>query len=201
LATPQLSDIGEKYWDTKLHLCCGGIYLAGYTNIDIVGFETPIYSCGFNSTTISNYYARLDGTCEELPKRRITVVDKIADIRKLPYGNSTVHKIVCIQGLEHLNMHDVDIALSGFWRILKTNGVLILSVPDMDATIELLKDQSTRDFAIRHLGGSRRDEFNWHKCWFNKPDVEYLLKMVGFSRVEFLENIHLYPAIVARAIK
>lgn len=201
--TPQLHDDGEELWDNKFHLCCGGIYLDDYTNVDVVGEIATPENIQTNRTTITDYYARLDGTCSRLPTHRPNVIDLRADMRDFLAGCGSVSKIVCIQGLEHLNSQGVDDALSNWYRFLSPGGVLIVSVPDMDATIELLHHEDTRDFAIRHLGGSRRDEWNYHKSWFNTVDVIHRLWEAGFAvaKIEVLPNIHLYPAIVCRAVK
>jgi hypothetical protein len=200
LKTPQLYDKGEEEWTTKLHLGCGGIFLVGYKNIDLNGEIATIENTAENRTTIDDYYARLEGTADRLPIRRKTIVDLIADMRFTRYAENSVDKIVCIQALEHLDMSGVELALNHWHTILKPKGVLILSVPEMDGTIELLKHSDTLSFAIRHLGGSRRDSYNYHKTWFNRGDILWLLESHGFA-VQFLPNIHLYPSIVVRAIK
>lgn len=199
--TEQLYDSGEEGWATKLHLGCGGVYLEGYTNIDIVGLMADRIGLNGNLTSVKDYYARLSGTAQQLPVRRETIVDEIGDMSHLQYENLTVNKIICIQALEHLNHRNVIDTLNHWWDVLRMKGVLIISVPEMDGTIELLKNPATHDFAVRHLGGSRRDSFNFHKSWFNEEDVISLLKQTGFRNIEILPNFHLYPAVVARGKK
>lgn len=197
--TKQLYDEGEEGWHLKLHLGCGGVYLQGYQNIDIAG--TPAMFPNGNMTTVKDYYANLDGTARNLPIRRETIVDSIGDMSHLPYENLSVNKIICVQALEHLNHRSVEDTLNHWWDILRMKGVLIISVPEMDGTIELLRNPDTHDFAVRHLGGSRRDPFNFHKSWFNPDDITSLLKQTGFRHIELLPNFHLYPAIVAKGRK
>ena len=117
----------------------------------------------------------------------------------LRFAYGTVDKIVCIQGLEHLSIMRGLSALGHWWLLLKPGGVLIVAVPDMDGTINLL-EQGHVDFARRHLRGSRRDEFNYHQTWYTPATLCEILETIGY-RVTPLENFHVYPAIVMRAVK
>ena len=210
-ATAQLWDLGEEQWPLKLHLGAGGIYLAdagtGYKNVDLVGdlvnFEQHVGDGRVypNLTQIWDYYARLNGTQERLPRHRRNVIDVRANIVDPPFEPLSVDKIVCIQALEHLAPYDVDTALTHWWNLLRPGGVLIVSVPRMDDTLALLHQRGeTHDFAVRHLEGSRRDEYNRHRSWFNPQDLEQLLTRHGFT-AKLLDNFHLYPAVVVRAVK
>ncbi len=199
--SPHLYDFGEENWERKLHLACGGIYLLGYENSDIVGEVRAAENFEPNLTDIKDYYARLDGSIRNLPVRRKTIVDRTFNFIDPPYEPGTVDKIVCIQALEHLNQQNAHATLARWWNILKPGGVLIVSVPRMDDTLELLHQPDRADFARRHLEGSRRDIHNVHQSWFNAPDIEWLLDHHGFTRVSLLPNFHLYPALVVRAVK
>ncbi len=202
-----LYDEGEEHFEIKLHLGAGGIYLVdtgtGYINCDIAGDvvarDDP--AVALNRTTIRDYYARLNGTANALPTRRRTLVDMQTNFIDPPFPPSSVDKIVCIQALEHLNAADVHLALSRWWKVLRPGGILVLAVPYMDGALEWLADPATHDFAVRHLQGSERDQYNHHKSWFNPADLEWLLDLHGFTAVETLPNFHVYPAIVRRARK
>lgn len=201
-----LYDEGEESWPLKIHLGCGGIRLDGYINIDITGSlasESPELA-EVNRTDLRDYYARLTGTSLHLPIRRPTVVDRIANLMDPPFPASTVDKIVCIQTLEHLAIYDVFTALTHWWNILKPEGVVVIAVPDMNGTLRWLgpdNDPATRDFAQRHLRGSMRDKYNFHRTWFNRQDLRWILEQNGFYRIEELQSFHVYPAIVVRAKK
>ena len=197
LTTPSLYSEGEETWDLKLHVGCGGIYLKDYINIDIEGWRvmetTPSWA-----TDITDYYRGLDGGPDNLPQARETYADMLCDMRTLPYKPNTVDKIVCIQALEHLAPIDVRRAINHWWNILKPGGVLMLSVPDSDGTLELINENS--EFAIRHLRGSLKNNYAGHLTWMTKETVADLLVDHGFT-CEFMPNIHFYPAVVVRAEK
>lgn len=196
-----LHDDGEESWPLKLHLGCGGIYLeGGYTNVDIEGVLAKDNRAlqVQNATDIRNYYARLDGDPNHLPVRRANVCDLIADITRLPYLPGSVDKIVAIQLFEHLRPVQAILALR-HWRALLWHGQpLVLSVPDMTGTLDML--DTDYDFAVRHLRGRRGDYANTHHAWYTEAGLRELLEWVGFG-VETLPNFHFYPALCVRGIK
>jgi hypothetical protein len=201
LGSQCLYDNGEELWPVKLHIGCGGVYLRGYTNIDAMGIYANVNGelVDRNETSVDDYYARLDGTPNDLPARRQTVVDEISDVASIRYAHDSVDKILGVQVFEHLSPSRAIIALNNWRIILKQFGVLILSVPDMVQTVALIK--SDGDFAIRHMLGRDGDLLNSHKAWYTPETLIELLDHNGFSRIERLPNFHFYPAIVVRALK
>jgi predicted SAM-dependent methyltransferase len=195
-----LHDDGEESWPVKLHLGNGGIYLQGYINVDIDGVLAQDNRALQiqNTTDIQNYYARLDGDPNHLPMRRATVCDLIDDITSLPFLPSSVDKIVAIQVFEHLPPAEAMIALTHWREILWHGQPLVMSVPDMEGTLDML--DTDYDFALRHLRGRKGDYANSHHAWYTKAGLCGLLKWLDF-RVEVLDNFHFYPALVVRAIK
>ena len=85
--------------------------------------------------------------------------------------------------------------------MLRSGGVVIISVPDMEGTLDWLEKDETRDFAIRHITGSKRDGYAHHRTWFRNDDLKWLLGFYGFKDIQQLPNFHLYPALVMRARK
>ena len=200
--TSYLHDEGEEDWGLKLHLGCGSIYLTGYVNIDIAGMPASKHPdlVKQNQTHIKNYYAR-SGDIYNIPQRKPTLSDAGGDFAQLPYAPCSVDKIVCVQALEHLNWLQVQDTLLHWWSVLKTGGSLIISVPEMDETLDMLKYWDTYDFAARHLRGPRKGQYDYHRAWFTKETLQALLERQHFGQIEFLPNIHFYPALIVRAKK
>jgi len=200
-----LYDEGEEAWptNTKIHAGCGGIYLTGYTNVDIVGslaHENPSL-VDANSTEVRKYYARLAGTAVALPKRRATVVDVQADLLSWLPTEHSWRKVIALQVLGHFTPRQAIRILSRWCsHLYHQGGVLVLSVPDMAGTLRMLREGSVaeREFAVRHLEGSGRDEYNWHKAWYTQDSLGEALSASGFTRQEWLPNIHIYPALCVR---
>ena len=199
--TSCLYDDGEEAWRLKLHLGCGGVYLSGYANCDLDGTlvaygNTSAVSC--NLTTVQDYYARLEGDLDHLPQRRLTVVDVQMDITRLLYTPHTVDKILCLQVFEHLTPVTALKTLVMWSSVLKRGRPLVMSVPDMDGTLDML--ESNWRFALRHLRGRGGDKANSHHAWYTRQSLQELLEFAGFG-VTWLPNIHIYPALVVRAVK
>lgn len=201
--SPQLYDEGEESWLVKLHLGCGGVYLRGYTNVDIDGQLATIkpYTAKCNSADVTDYYSRLNGDALHLPKRRETVVDLLCDITALPCPQDTVDKILAVQVFEHLSPVRAIEALAHWHSILRAGQPLVMSVPDMDGTLALFGDgRGSTDFALRHLRGRQDDEYQSHHAWYTLDTLCELVNYCGFD-VNPIENWHFYPAVCVRAIK
>lgn len=50
------------------------------------------------------------------------------NLTNLGYESNTFHKVYCISTLEHLNPKDIELALKEMYRVLKPEGLLILTV-------------------------------------------------------------------------
>lgn len=187
----------------KLHIGCGCIYLKDYINIDAsphyLFADAPAEVLELNSTTIENYYKH--DFCKASGK---IVADECALAVALPFLNNSVDEIVMIHVLEHIPWYEVDKTLNEFHRVLKTNGVLRIGVPDVKETAQLLAQSNTpeeEDWAIRLLHGTQRNKWSHHYCGYTERTLKKLLSNFGFSNFEVLSNINFYPAIHLKAYK
>lgn len=89
----------------KIHVCCGGVYLKGYVNIDKYPFEA-----GDDS-------------------RSGCVADVLADVFELPYAKGSLSEIVLVHGMEHFTRYDGERLLRKFADLLAPEGVLYLEMP------------------------------------------------------------------------
>jgi hypothetical protein len=89
----------------KIHVCCGGVQLKGYVNIDKYPFEA-----GDDS-------------------RSACVADVFADVFKLPYAKGSLSEIVLVHGMEHFTRYDGVQLLVMFADLLTPEGVLYLEMP------------------------------------------------------------------------
>lgn len=89
----------------KIHVCCGGVYLDGYVNIDKYPFEA-----GDDS-------------------RSGCVADVLADVFELPYAKGTLSEIILVHGMEHFTRYDGLRLLEKFAELLAPDGVLYLEMP------------------------------------------------------------------------
>jgi hypothetical protein len=206
MTTLQLYDADEGYWHPKLHVGCGGVYLAQYINIDVQGVHTSEVDKEQllkNTRFITDYYQKLDGTWDSLPKANPVIADLICPMQDLDkhFQPGSIKKIVAIQTMEHLDPLDFIHTLDTFYTLLENQGTFIISVPDMAETIQWLYDPLRVGFTIRHLRGSLKDEWSKHKSWWTGKSLVKTLEWIGFKHIYALLNFHCYPALVLKAIK
>jgi len=74
------------------------------------------------------------------------MVDRIIDLRELPYDDETVYEIVCQHALEHIPHRHVLKTLKEWYRVLTPGGELELGVPDIELCMQgfLDADDSSR---------------------------------------------------------
>lgn len=98
---------------TRIHVCCGGVHLEGYVNIDKFAFEA-----GDDS-------------------RSGCVADLMADVFALPYADGSLSEIVLVHGMEHFTRYDGMKLLESFARLLDPQGVLYLEMPSRNPVLAL----------------------------------------------------------------
>ena len=116
----------------------------------------PIYEFGSYQVIGQEYYADLRGYFPNreyvgCDKRNGRGVDKIVDLEDTHLPNKSVGTAICIETIEHTPHPWV--AVSELWRILKPDGILILSTTPQDFTKDhCIKDQVPDYFNFTPLG-------------------------------------------------
>lgn len=196
----------------KLHIGCGTVYLRDYLNVDlrqsgaVLACEQPDlaaersvpesdYYAGTRSRTVADFAT---STAAELQER---VCDAYGSFENMPCDDHVADEILSRQVFEHLSAWEAQRALKECRRVLKTDGLLRLSVPDVPATIELWRnavlngDTTTEIFCGRHIFGSRKSEAFYHLCAWDTIRLTAACANYGFELVNEEPNIHSYPAI------
>lgn len=113
--------------------------------------------------------------------------------RELPYADAEFDHVVCVEGLEHIE--NPANAIREFARVVKPNGHLIISVPNIMNIEERLKwlfsgytshfkplsAEALRDHRHHESGG---EEIALHVNPIGYAEVRYLLEKSGFELVE-----------------
>lgn len=119
-------------------------------------------------------------------------IDISCDIREgLPLEDSSLDYVTSIHALPELPYPDLETALVELRRVLKPDGVLRLSLPDLDRAIRAYLDGDASYFLIpdddvRSLGGKLIVQITWYgysKSMYTFDFVEELLYRAGFRRV------------------
>jgi len=117
--------------------------------------------------------------------------DLVFDILSLPgISDNSVNEIYSCHVLEHFPHAEVNKILSRWYEVLKTNAVIRISVPDLDA-ITRIYQKNISHFQIPGnqpwiglIYGGQKDQYDFHKTGYNFCYLKYLLEQVGFKNIE-----------------
>ena len=115
---------------------------------------------------------------------------------QLPYDDDSFDTVVCVEGLEHIE--NPANAIREFARLLKPQGTLVVSVPNIMNIEERLKwlfsgytshfkplSAEARDAIAEEFGGM--DEIALHVNPIGYSEIRYLLEKYGFA----IESVHI----------
>lgn len=125
----------------------------------------------------------------------VDFVGDCKDLSAFPAGSCAA--IYCSHVLEHLS-HQVEVwtALEGFLRVLRHDGQLLLSVPDMDVLCDLYRrtdlTPEERHYVMMLMFGGQIDAFDYHKIGFNFDSLEYWLRAAGFQTIKRVDSFGLF---------
>ena len=109
----------------------------------------------------------------------------------LPWGDDTFDLAVSTEGIEHLENHFV--FFREFWRVLKRNGILIVTTPNITALRSRMRFFGSGFFGrdARPLNESSRHPFH-HISLATFPELRYQLRVSGFQLLE-VRHTHIKP--------
>lgn len=109
-------------------------------------------------------------------------VRKAEKLDVFPYNYADL--IYACHILEHYSHAKTTEVLKEWFRVLKKNGILRLSVPDFDKIIEIYNSEG-KDINViqKNLMGGQNHAYNYHKTVFNKEHLRSLLLSVRFREV------------------
>lgn len=111
------------------------------------------------------------------------------------FSNEYADLIYASHVLEHISYNIVPNVLREWYRVLKRDGILRISVPDFDRLINVYNNEGKDLRAIiGPLMGGQDNPYNFHKAIFNKEYLAELLFSVGFREVRQWspENVELH---------
>lgn len=115
-----------------------------------------------------------------------------SNINELPFfGNSEIDLIYCSHAFEYFDLVEAKDVLKEWKRVLKTNGVLRLAVPNFEALVEIYKRTNNINKVLGPLYG--RMEINegkntlFHKTCYDFNSLKFLLEENGFKNVKLYD--------------
>lgn len=113
-------------------------------------------------------------------------------------ATESVDAVYSSHNIEHLYPHEVPVALKEFLRVLKPDGFLVLTCPDLQSVCKLIADNKLTDPAYTAPAGpippldilyghrpslARGNLFMAHRCGFTQKVLDDTLIYCGFSSV------------------
>jgi len=150
----------------KLNVGCGRDTRSGYVNIDIQPLDT---------------------------------VDVVADAKNLPFPEGVAEEILASDILEHFPWRQTKVVLRRWHRLLKDGGRLFLRTPNLRGLIELYDTRPPGwqrhegkekgiDPIVERIFGGQDSPGNFHHVIFDRQALEELLREVGFSVIEIVQD-------------
>lgn len=172
-----IEQLDPKEKEKIIDLGCGtGYYLFLLSNLSI----------NLDLTGLDYDKKAINEAKELLREKRIKFVT--GDLHKIPFKDKNFDKAVMSEVLEHVE--DDEKVLKGIYRILKPNGVLVISVPSIN--YPLFWDPI--NFILQHLWGTHiRSGFfsglwSGHLRLYSLPELKKKVESVGF-KVEIAEEL------------
>lgn len=113
-------------------------------------------------------------------------VDVVCMAEHLPFPDESASLIYASHVLEHFGRKEYLAVLSEWRRVLKTDGILRLAVPDFAACAAIYYEQGLKDGLSGLVGlivGGQRDEYDYHKMIFDEDYLRGDLLSLGFREV------------------
>lgn len=115
-----------------------------------------------------------------------------ADVSDLSqFKDNSVDVVRASHILEHFPPKQTEAILKEWHRVLKTDGLLYISVPDWDRILDAYRLGGLKDWVITSLYGDQGYDGAEHKNVFDEKRLSDYLRKVGFtdiSRVELLPD-------------
>lgn len=172
-ATVQAKPLGNER--VLLHVGCGHATAA---NIVALGFQSPLWR-----------EFRLDADATVFPD----IVGTMTDMHAVDSGFADA--VYSSHGMEHLYWHDVPSALAEFHRVLKADGFVVITCPDVQAAAQMIAEDRMFDTAYVSAAGAitpfdilysyrpfvvENPQWMSHHCGFTLSTLLQVLQDAGF---------------------
>ncbi|GAB1352813.1 hypothetical protein MASR1M12_15450 [Erysipelotrichia bacterium] len=119
-------------------------------------------------------------------------VEYVGDIKDLSqFSDATFDVIYGSHVLEHISQTEMVATLAGLNRILKSDGKLLISVPDLDILCRLFinpeLDKAGRFHVMRMMFGGQVDPFDFHYIGLSE---EILMDYLGAAGFKFCQRVN-----------
>ena len=117
-------------------------------------------------------------------------VDIISDVSKLEmFEDNSVDVIRASHILEHFRYGDTKRVLDEWYRVLKTDGLLYLSVPSWERAIEIYLKAGLQEWLVYFLYGDQTDKGNYHYTIYDFTRLRRVVGLSGFKDVSEIPRL------------
>ena len=118
-------------------------------------------------------------------------VDFVGDVKDLSqFSDEMFDQIYASHVLEHVSQFQMVATLTGINRILKPDGKLMISVPDLEILCKLFLnknlDKSARFHVMRMMFGGQVDQYDFHQIGFSE---EILMDYLAAANFKFCQKV------------
>lgn len=129
-----------------------------------------------------------------LPKPGVDFLGDISDLSQ--FDDGCCEEIYASHVVEHIPQQNALNALKGIHRLLKPNGKLYVSVPDLDILCHLfispLAPPDMKFHAMRMMFGGQTNPHDFHYFGWNQQFLFEFLRQAGFRNAERVEQFGLF---------
>ena len=159
--------------------------------------------CGYNTkeNTLKYYDDEWKETRVDInPDVNPDILGTMKDLSNVQ--NNSYDSVFSAHSIEHVYIHEVNTVLKAFYRVLKQNGFLVITCPDLKSISKLIVEDKLLEVAYESTAGSinpadmlwghsnsikEGNEFMAHKCGFIKKTLMAALTNAGFKSVAGVE--------------
>jgi predicted SAM-dependent methyltransferase len=166
----------------KLHFGCFNCPREGWINTDV----TPHIQVARVPGLAWFLHKAGKLTDQRLDEHRRGVFRKLQYLdvtRRWSFQNASLSTIYSSHVFEHLTLHGARNCLSEARRCLSDDGLLRLSMPDLDLFISEYRAEESLHWATNFFEANERSEKNMHHFMYNFVSLRQLLQEAGFNRV------------------
>jgi SAM-dependent methyltransferase len=171
----------------KANLGCGLKCLPGWINVD--GSLTSLFGSK-NNSFINKFLYKLAGSSNYFPFETYNnVIQKIGlefyNLKNgVPLNDNSTDIIYCSHFIEHLNKKDGQRFLEECYRSLKKDGLLRISIPDLDYAFEMYERGEIESMMELFFYTSDNWDFTAHKYGYNFVHLKEILGKIGFTDIQ-----------------
>jgi ubiquinone/menaquinone biosynthesis C-methylase UbiE len=131
-------------------------------------------------------------------------------------ADASVDAVFSSHNIEHIYPHEVPVALAEFLRVLKPEGFLVVTCPDLQSVCALIAEDKLIEAAYESPAGpiapidilyghraamAKGNLFMAHRCGFTQRTLAGTIKQSGFGNIASMRRTHPFYDLYALATK